>query len=401
MAKLFSKYRVILSGRVLPEYDRQEVLEGLARIFNSRTDAMEKLLQGKAVPLKKEYDKDQATLISEKVRKIGAECSIEEIPEVPLELLYEDALPYASVADHGRAEKARAGADSSTRYGSQVYPNREDSVQTPGHGPDTITNLVMSFVNSNLDYYRHQFQRFGSVRNPTYRLSWNWPAFFFFFFWALYRKMWLWAIVYLLGGTALMMFLQPGPVSLVWLFAWPLAANYIYFRRAILNAKAAMQQPELEAAHLNKGGVSKRAVWAGLMLAVVISITTSNYITARIMEEFGEHIQETLPGSGTQIRGDGTALVKIPGTKTSLSRTSLTLSYLGTSLKIMLVSSKTRENPDTVGRFIEKLNTDNVKDGWGQAIRIVAEPTRYLLVSAGPDGAFDSEDDVIQPVNFE
>ena len=30
MAKLFSKYRVILSGRVLPEYDREEVLEGLA-----------------------------------------------------------------------------------------------------------------------------------------------------------------------------------------------------------------------------------------------------------------------------------------------------------------------------------------------------------------------------------
>jgi hypothetical protein len=185
------------------------------------------------------------------------------------------------------------------------------------------------------------------------------------------------------------------------LFAWPLAANYIYFRRAILNAKAAMQQPELEAACLNKGGVSKRAVWAGLMLAVVISITTSNYITARIMEEFGEHIQETLPGSGTQIRGDGTAVVEISGTKTSLSRTSLTLSYLGTSLKIMLVSSKTRENPDTVGRFIEKINTDKVKDGWGQEIRIVAEPTRYLLVSAGPDGAFDSEDDVIQPVNFE
>jgi hypothetical protein len=401
MAKLFSKYRVILSGKVLPEYDRREVLEGLARIFNSRTDAMEKLLQGKAVPLKREYDKDQATLISEKVRKIGAECSIEEIPEVPLELLQEDALSGTSVADDGRAAKVRAGDDGSTRYGSQVYPNREDSVQTPGHGPDTLTNLVMSFVNSNLDYYRHQFQRFGSVRNPTYRLSWNWPAFFFFFFWALYRKMWLWAIVYLLGGTALMMFLPPGPVSLVWLFAWPLAANYIYFRRAILNAKAAMQQPELEAACLNKGGVSKRAVWAGLMLAVVISITTSNYITARIMEEFGEHIQETLPGSGTQIRGDGTAVVEISGTKTSLSRTSLTLSYLGTSLKIMLVSSKTRENPDTVGRFIEKINTDKVKDGWGQEIRIVAEPTRYLLVSAGPDGAFDSEDDVIQPVNFE
>jgi hypothetical protein len=401
MAKLFSKYRVILSGRVLPEYDRQEVLEGLARIFNSRTDAMEKLLQGKAVPLKKEYDKDQATLISEKVRKIGAECSIEEIPEVPLELLKEDALPRTSVADDSRDAKVRAGADDSTRYGSQVYPNREDSVQTPGHGPDTLTNLVMNFVNSNLDYYRHQFQRFGSVRNPTYRLSWNWPAFFFFFFWALYRKMWLWAIVYVLGGTALMMFLPPGPVSLVWLFAWPLSANYIYFRRAILNAKAAMQQPELEAACLNKGGVSKRAVWAGLMLAVVISITTSNYITARIMEEFGEHIQETLPGSGTQIRGDGTAVVEISGTKTSLSRTSLTLSYLGTSLKIMLVSSKTRENPDTVGRFIEKINTDKVKDGWGQEIRIVAEPMRYLLVSAGPDGAFDSEDDVIQPVNFE
>ena len=55
-----SKYQVILSGKVIPGYDRPQVLQGLAEIFSSNTVTMERLLQGESVPLKKVYDKDKA-----------------------------------------------------------------------------------------------------------------------------------------------------------------------------------------------------------------------------------------------------------------------------------------------------------------------------------------------------
>ncbi len=399
MAALFSKYRVILSGQVMPEFNRRQVLESLAQIFHSKPSTMEKLLQGNPIPLRKQYDRDQAQLICDKILNSGAQCQIEEIPEIPLQLLDEETIPYPEqLEDRIGADNPDGDPDEDAVYGSNIYRRDEDSLQDPNFGRDKLSNLVMLFVGTNLDYYRNQFRRLGSVRHPTFRMSWNWPAFFFFFFWALYRKLWIWAVVYVLGGAALMMLLPPGPISLVWLFAWPLSANYIYYRQAIANARAAMQAPEQEAQYLDKGGVSRFAVWIGLLVMIVVSVATSNYVTTRFMQEYGEYIKDTLPGSGTQIRGDGSAMGEISAANTPLSKTSLTLSYLGTSLKILLVSSKARENPDSIRQFVDQLNTDNVKDGWGQAIHIIEEPGKYLLISAGPDGAFDSEDDVIQPV---
>ena len=89
---VFSKYHVILSGDVIAERDREEVLEGLAALFNSKRQVMAQLLQGKEISLKKEYSKKQAAIICQKIRKIGAQCKIEEIIEAKLEIV-EDSIP--------------------------------------------------------------------------------------------------------------------------------------------------------------------------------------------------------------------------------------------------------------------------------------------------------------------
>lgn len=47
----------------------------------------------------------------------------------------------------------------------------------------------------NHDYYLHHFAAFHSYGKAG--ASWHWPAFFFSFFWFLYRKMWLDAFLYL------------------------------------------------------------------------------------------------------------------------------------------------------------------------------------------------------------
>lgn len=55
----------------------------------------------------------------------------------------------------------------------------------------------------NTDYYLSIFKKLDSGDT---NISWNWPAFFVTFYWFLYRKMWLWALIY---------FLLPIPVSIV------------------------------------------------------------------------------------------------------------------------------------------------------------------------------------------
>ena len=46
----------------------------------------------------------------------------------------------------------------------------------------------------NQDYYLRHFARFDS--NGKVGVSWHWPAFFVTFYWFLYRKMWLNALLY-------------------------------------------------------------------------------------------------------------------------------------------------------------------------------------------------------------
>jgi Tfp pilus assembly protein PilE len=45
----------------------------------------------------------------------------------------------------------------------------------------------------NSDYYLEKFNKYD---NDGIKASWNWPAFFISFLWLLYRKMWLYAILY-------------------------------------------------------------------------------------------------------------------------------------------------------------------------------------------------------------
>ena len=101
------KYRVILSGNLLPEKSRAEVIDKLALLFHSRLETASRLLQGRAVPMTKEYPREQAEKICRAIRAAGAECRMEEIgaavPPTP-----PDA---AAVEDDSAARRTEAGED--------------------------------------------------------------------------------------------------------------------------------------------------------------------------------------------------------------------------------------------------------------------------------------------------
>jgi len=376
-----SGYKVILSGKTLPERSRDEVLEGLAGLFNSTAAAMERVLQGHPTPLKKEYSESQATELCRKIEQIGAQCEIREIRiEKTVEEIVEGVVEEVPVEDVSVEED---------------YPDSGEHEKVQG--------LLMGFVHVNTDYYRRQFARFGNPARPSFRLSWHWPAFFFFFFWALYRKMWGVATFYLAVGTGLTLMMpgSPGSIfSLFWLFFWPCVANWLYYRKAVFGVYRVMEHPEMKNDYMAGGGVSKGMVWVGVVVMIVLSLWMGNHLARQFVEQYGADIAEVLPGSGTQFTRDGAVVRVTPQSGASLAESSLTLSYLAATLKLLMVAKGNVDNDAAVTGFIEKLNQGEFTDGWGNEILVTQEVNRYVLFSAGPDQTYGSGDDILQAVDL-
>lgn len=372
------RYKVILSGNVMPERHRDEVLKELTDLFGSTPDVMEKVLQGHQTLLKKEYDKSHADAVCQKIRKAGAQCRIEEISE--------GNIAEEDITEEGIVKNEPKGA----------WGNTEEVV-----GTEKVQSLLMQFVGTNTDYYRQQFTNFGSPENPSFKLTWHWPAFFFFFFWALYRKMWGLAGFYMAFGMGVTTMIGNPDLafSLVWLILWPCVANYLYYRKASAGVCQVVENPEMESDYLRRGGVSRGAVWGGVGAMMVLSMWAGNHVTSQFLREHGEELKAVMPGSGTQLTRDGSAIETIVGSKSELAKSSLTLSYLATSLKLLLAAENSAQD-NAVTDFIATLNGGEYNDGWGNGIRVMEEVDRYVLFSAGPDQTYNTGDDILQAVNL-
>ena len=123
----------------------------------------------------------------------------------------------------------------------------------------------------NTEYYLSRFNRFDSA-GPG--ISWNWPALFVSFYWLLYRKMWLWALLYFFLPILLTIIeVVVSPISTVAVgviyFAYlagifillPMYANAIYYRhlnKNILKAKIFSDNKERRLRMIAaEGGTSK------------------------------------------------------------------------------------------------------------------------------------------------
>ena len=85
--------------------------------------------------------------------------------------------------------------------------------------------LLAAFVGpKNAHYYAGAFNAFARGEN----VKWNWPAFFVTFFWMLHRKMWMYAVGYIIGLHVIMqlMFMYGG-VSYSSQFLLSLIVNFV------------------------------------------------------------------------------------------------------------------------------------------------------------------------------
>lgn len=411
-------YRVWLRGTVLPGKSRAEVLSRLAALFHSERAKMEKLLQGKPVALTKQYERAEANKIRRAIRAAGAECDVEKII----------ARPSSAANDEGRGEEKEKDKNKDEGFQSNDSPDpaaqrESEPEQQPEPEPSaSLPAAMLRFVAVNTDYYARQFAKFGAPERPSFAVTWHWPAFFAFFFWAAYRKLWRWAGFNLLGGLVLLLMVQPGPVYVAWALCWPLTANYLYFRQVRAQVRAHGNQPPAHGGQFasrakdanntnarnarfkaQRGGVSRTAVWLGILLMFVISIALNNTLSERLLQQYFARIDAVLP-PGSRQRGDGSVIDNIAALDPSVAKTVVSLSVLAAKLQALDTGAdadaRQRDQQQVLSQLQQFIERKQVKDAWGTVIAVQRELGRLVLVSAGPDASFGTPDDILQYIRL-
>ena len=143
----------------------------------------------------------------------------------------------------------------------------------------------------NQDYYLNQFAKFDT--NGKAGASWHWPAFFVTFYWFLYRKMWLNALLYfflpyilmiVLGVVAAVMGNSAGVIVglgyliyfIVIFVVLPMYANALYYKQCkakIAAVRASSNEEQRQLGELTgRGGTSNIILIIVLVMAFVAVI---------------------------------------------------------------------------------------------------------------------------------
>lgn len=126
------------------------------------------------------------------------------------------------------------------------------------------------------DYYLQQFKKFSAGATPRFALTWHWPAFLVDpFLWFLYRKMYLYALIYAVGPVLSAYLTGDFSVGLVWRMMAGASANYIYYWHVQEHITEIRKGQPLGAAALeeqirDRGGVQQYVLWLGAVLYVML-----------------------------------------------------------------------------------------------------------------------------------
>ena len=104
-------------------------------------------------------------------------------------------------------------------------PNCGQKISSRISRASVIEEDLIVYIGPRAEYYLEKFKKFQATPIDGFALTWNWPAFIFGFWWLLYRKLYVWALV------ALGLWLTPHLALPAW-FVWGVVANYFYFRQA-------------------------------------------------------------------------------------------------------------------------------------------------------------------------
>lgn len=170
--------------------------------------------------------------------------------------------------------------------------------------------LWRAFIGPNADRYLEQFHKFTTGGTPRFALTWHWPAFLVDpFLWFLYRKMYLYAVVYAVGPVLSVYLTGDYTVGIVWRIIAGASANYIYYwhvKEHLARIRAgvhdsAAQDPLLR----DLGGVQPYVIWLGVALYLLA--------LALLIEVIREGPPEGKGGRGSGSAGGLLGTGRLPG----------------------------------------------------------------------------------------
>jgi zinc-ribbon domain/Protein of unknown function (DUF2628) len=164
-------------------------------------------------------------------------------------------------------------------------------IEGPAASPSTQSSQIESdlwreFIGPNADHYLKQFKKFGSEQAPRFALTWNWPAFLFIsFLWFLYRKMYLYAMVYAIGPIISTYLTGDITVGIVWSIMAGATGNYVYYwycREQIgeIRRRAIGDPAKRDLAVKETGGVQPYVIWVGVAFYVLFIMVMVKMIEA-------------------------------------------------------------------------------------------------------------------------
>lgn len=429
-----SRFKVVLDGTVLPEANREEVIRKLCELFHSRPSRMEKLLGGEEVSLKKEYSEAEATGICHAIRDAGARCKLVPLDDDRIEFLDDDS----ALSEYSENQVSRSIECPSC--GRACDPNwqrchhcqywledepPEDSIQigledepvasaglpnsAASEQPEDQRSAkrprqdeIKHFVGPNASYYLKQFSGMGSLRAPKFRLTWHWPALLVFPFWALYRKLWLWAGAYYAGSFLVVMLGGSSILMLLFTVAWPLVANYLYYRHVASKLRAvdtSLEPVQRQQILSRQGGVSKLAMWAGVGASFLFSMYLMNNLKTTLIDAYDERFGIG-PDSVEVVYGDGGPLIRTGDENSPLANTVERMTSIGSALKIVIAAG----NGDALDRAVDglaaKARSNEVLDAWANPMSISRDSGVIIIRSAGRDGQSGNADDLVYRLPF-
>ena len=127
-------------------------------------------------------------------------------------------------------------------------------------------------------YYKEKFSKLETPDGPRFALSWNWPtAFFDSFLWFLYRKMYMFALLYAVAPALAIFITGDMTVGIVSRVLAGGSANYLYYWHVKDKIQRIMSMPNMDAtarARLihEEGGVQPYVLWLGAALHVFMFV---------------------------------------------------------------------------------------------------------------------------------
>ncbi|GAB1722498.1 MAG: DUF2628 domain-containing protein [Nitrospira sp. CR1.1] len=152
---------------------------------------------------------------------------------------------------------------------------RAAAIEPDQVAPQTDTELLKAFIGPNADRYLETFKKFSGPGGPQFALTWHWPAFVFEpFLWFLYRKMYVYALIYAIGPAMAFYITQDLSADIVWRVIAGGSANYIYFwhakeQLAKIKSERATAGETREQMLGELGGVQPYVVWVGVGLLLL------------------------------------------------------------------------------------------------------------------------------------